>query len=92
MGMQGTYPIGSRTLAATDSCTGVVTALTADIPLSVLSAFIAAHGAGTMSGTTAQRPIPVFVGQPYFDITLGFMVWAKQLSPAIWVDAAGVSV
>jgi hypothetical protein len=34
MGQQGTYPIGARALAVTDTATGVVTAATADIPFS----------------------------------------------------------
>jgi hypothetical protein len=92
MAEQGSYPLNGRTLASTDTVTGVVTGQTADIPLSVLAAFINAAATGTMSGPTVDRPIPSFVGQPYFDTTLGFMVWASQLSPAVWVDAAGVLV
>lgn len=90
MAEQGSYPLNGRSLAPTDTVTGVVTGATADIPLSVLSLFVAV-GSST-SGTTAQRPVPTFVGQPYFDTTLGFMVWCKQLSPAVWVDAAGVAL
>lgn len=90
MAMQGQYPIGNRTLSTTDTVTGVVTGATADIPLSLIQAFIA--GGGASSGPTASRPVPSFVGQPYFDTTLGFMVWTKQISPAIWVNAAGVAV
>lgn len=95
MAEQGSYPLNGRILSGTDNCTGIVTGKTADIPLSVLAAFIiGAGGAGTLSGTTATRLtiVPVFIGQPYFDTTLGFMVWAKQLLPTIWVDAAGVQV
>jgi hypothetical protein len=91
MAMQGSYPLNGRTLAPTDNVTGVVSGQTADIPLSILAAFLAIGG--STSGPTSNRPIaPGFVGQPYFDTTLGFMVWASQLSPAVWVDAAGVSV
>lgn len=82
--------MNGRTLAPTDTVTGVVTGQTADIPLSALATFIGSNTPG--SGPTAGRPAPTFVGEQYFDTTLGFMVWAKQLSPAIWVDAAGVSV
>lgn len=92
MAEQGSYPLNGRTLAGTDNCTGVVSGQTADIPLSVLSAFILGTLGQTGSGPTANRPVPTLVGQAYFDTTLGFMVWAKQLSPAIWVDAAGVTV
>ena len=95
MAEQGSYPLNGRTLQSVDNVTGVVTGQTADIPLSVLSAFILGGGGiGQLSGTTAQRLliVPVFVGQPYFDTTLGFMVWAKQLLPTVWVDAAGVQV
>lgn len=90
MAMQGQYPLGTRTVANTDTVTGVVTGQTADIPLSVLAAFFALGG--TPSGPTTSRPIPSFVGQQYFDTTLGFPVWAKQISPAIWVAASGVAV
>ena len=92
MAEQGSYPLNGRTLQATDNCTGVVTGQTADIPLSALAAFILG-GSSQQSGPTSSRPAPpLFVGQGYFDTTLGFMVWAKQITPTIWVDAAGVSV
>lgn len=90
MAEQGSYPLNGRTVSGTDTATGVVQGQTADIPLSVIAAFVLANSPS--SGTTAQRPIPSFIGQPYFDTTLAFMVWAKQTVPAIWVDAAGVSV
>lgn len=42
------------------------------------------------SGTTAQRPAPVKVGQRYFDTTLQQPVWAQQITPSVvWVNAAG---
>jgi hypothetical protein len=90
MAEQGSYPMNGRVLASTDTVTGVVSGQTADIPLGLLSAFV---GTNTTSGPTSSRPIPTFAGQPYFDTTLGFMVWAKVLIPTpIWVDAAGVQV
>ena len=46
----------------------------------------------TASGTTAQRPTPAFVGQPYFDTTLGKPINAKSINPVIWVDCNGVTV
>jgi S1-C subfamily serine protease len=42
--------------------------------------------------TTAGRPVPTSIGQTGFDTTLGLPVWVSQVSPAIWVDAAGVQV
>lgn len=90
MADQGSYPLNGRTLASTDTVTGVVTGQTADIPLAVLGAFIGSNA--PLYGPTANRPIPGFIGTQYFDTTLGFMVWAAQISPAIWVDAAGVQV
>lgn len=77
--------MNGRQAVLADTVTGVVTGQTADIPLSVLAAACA-------SGTTTMRPTPLFVGHPYFDLTLGFMVWAKQISPPIWVAASGVAV
>jgi len=46
------------------------------------------------SGTTTQRTAytPLFIGQPWMDTTLGFQVNCLTLSPATWVDAAGVLV
>jgi hypothetical protein len=92
MAEQGSYPLNGRTLAGTDNCTGVVTGQTADIPLSVLAAFITGGGSATSFGTTIQRlaVIPAFVGQPFFDTTLGYMMWVKQILPVIWVNATGV--
>ena len=45
-------------------------------------------------GTTAQRPIgtntvPLYIGQWYFDQTLGYPVWVKSLNPTVWVNGAG---
>jgi hypothetical protein len=93
MAEQGSYPLNGRTLQPTDNVTGVVTGQTADIPLSVLAVFmVSGAGASLGSGPTGSRPVPLLLGQGYFDTTLGFMVWAKQLLPTIWVDAAGVQV
>lgn len=91
MAEQGSYPLNGRVLAGSDTLTGVVTNQTADVPLSALTAFILGSN-GVLSGPTSSRPAPTFVGQPFFDTTLGFMVWAKQILPAIWVAASGVSV
>lgn len=44
MAEQGSYPLNGRTLQSTDTCTGVVTGQTADIPLSNLAAFLAIGG------------------------------------------------
>lgn len=49
------------------------------------------------SGTTANRPVnssttPLYIGQPYFDQTLGYMVWVKSLNPTVWVNGAGTAV
>lgn len=90
MAEQGSYPLNGRTLAPTDTVTGVVTGQTADIPLSVLAAF--SGGGFPASGPTSGRPVPLFLGQPYLDTTLGFMVWCSQLLPSLWIDAAGVVV
>lgn len=87
MAEQGSYPLNGRTLAPTDTVTGVVTGQTADIPLSTLSSFVAIGGA--LSGPTTARPVPTFIGQPYFDTTLGFMVWCSVIQPAVWVSASG---
>lgn len=46
------------------------------------------------SGTTAKRPVNnLWVGQDYFDTTLGKPVFVKSLGPpAVWVDATGAIV
>jgi len=94
MAEQGSYPLNGRVPQGTDTCTGVVTGQTADIPLSVLATYIlGAVGVTQLSGSTASRPAPpIFVGQPYFDTTLGIPIYASQILPTIWVDAAGVQV
>jgi hypothetical protein len=43
-----------------------------------------------ISGPTSSRPSPTFVGQFYFDTTLGLPIWTSSLSGPIWVNAAGV--
>lgn len=45
------------------------------------------------SGPSVSRPTPGFIGQPYFDTTLGLPITAKQISPTVvWVAASGVAV
>jgi hypothetical protein len=43
------------------------------------------------SGTTATRPTKgLYIGQMYYDTTLGLPVWVHAISPAIiWHNAAG---
>lgn len=62
--------------------------------LSALFPLVATIGA---NGSTAMRPVgtgtvPLFVGQPYFDTTLGYPVWIKSLNPTVWVNATGAPV
>jgi len=47
----------------------------------------------SLSGTTDKRPVDnVYVGQMYFDTTLGLPIWAKTLgSPISWVKADGTA-
>lgn len=41
-------------------------------------------------GTTANRPISgLYIGQDYFDQTLGYKVTVKSLNPTVWVNGAG---
>jgi hypothetical protein len=42
-------------------------------------------------GTTAMRPTAgLYVGQFYYDTTLGYPVWVHQVSPSIvWHNGAG---
>jgi hypothetical protein len=49
------------------------------------------------SGPTAQRPVNtpqnfLYIGQEYFDTTLGKPVWVKSLQPTVWCDATGAPV
>lgn len=58
--------------------------------------FGVAQSLGT-NGTTAQRPIgtaqvPLYVGQMFFDSTLGYPVFVKSLNPTVWVNGAGAVV
>lgn len=46
-----------------------------------------------VSGSSANRPtVNLYIGMPFFDTTLGQPIWMKQVSPAVWVNAAGVPV
>jgi len=57
---------------------------------------------GTINSTGAAtpiagsvRPTPTQLGQSFLDLTLGPYgqpIWCGQLSPAIWINAAGVVV
>lgn len=89
MAAQGQYPIGNRSLQPADTVTGVVSGTTADIPLGLLQQFVFSGAAS--SGPTANRPAGSFIGQGYFDTTLGFMVWISSLGPTQWVNAAGAT-
>ena len=45
------------------------------------------------NGLTATRPTAsTYVGQQFFDTTLGKPIFLKQVSPAVWVDATGAAV
>jgi hypothetical protein len=49
------------------------------------------------NGATAQRPVgsaqqPLYVGQDFFDTTLGYKVTIKSLNPTVWVNGAGAAV
>jgi hypothetical protein len=48
------------------------------------------------SGPTANRPAdssrhPLYIGQAFFDTSLGFPVYVKSRNPTVWVDGAGVT-
>lgn len=45
------------------------------------------------NGATGTRPTAnTYVGQQFFDSTLGKPVFLKQVNPAVWVDATGAVV
>jgi hypothetical protein len=46
------------------------------------------------SGPTAKRPTKqLYVGQVFYDTTLGYPVWVHQVSPSIiWHNGAGAAV
>lgn len=49
------------------------------------------------SGATTARPvdssrIPLYIGQTYFDTTLGKPIWVKSRNPTVWCDGTGASV
>lgn len=87
------YPLGSRVPQTTDYVIALVTGQLCDLPISSLAALISGSGTGFwLGGTTAQRPASPVLYMMYFDTTLGQPVWCKQASPAVWVNAAGVTV
>lgn len=45
------------------------------------------------SGTTANRPNKgLWVGRPYFDTDLGYIIHLKSVNPSVWVNGAGTTV
>jgi hypothetical protein len=47
-------------------------------------------------GVTANRPSdtsrhPLYIGQGYFDTTLGYPVYVKSRNPTVWVDGGGTT-
>lgn len=49
------------------------------------------------NGPTANRPVgsaqqPLYIGQDFFDTTLGLKVTVKSLNPTVWVNGAGTPV
>jgi hypothetical protein len=48
----------------------------------------------TESGTTAQRPTAnLWIGRPYFDLTLNYPVYVYAVTPSvIWKNAAGTTI
>lgn len=49
------------------------------------------------TGDTANRPVdssqnPLFIGQMYFDSTLGYAIWVKSRNPTVWVNGSGAAV
>lgn len=46
------------------------------------------------SDVTANRPTKnLYVGQIFFDVTLGYPVWVKEVGPpTVWVNGAGSGV
>jgi hypothetical protein len=43
-------------------------------------------------GAGLTRPIATFVGQVFFDTSLGQPIWCLSPSPLVWVNAAGAQV
>lgn len=46
------------------------------------------------NGPTTARPVstaanPLYIGQDFFDTTLGLKVTVKSLNPTVWVNGAG---
>lgn len=44
---------------------------------------------GSNGATTARPTSNLFVGQQFFDTTLGYPVFIKSLNPTVWVNGAG---
>ena len=56
------------------------------------AAQFAQMGQLAQGGTTGARPVPPRLYQAYMDTTLGIPITCTQVSPPIWVSAAGVPV
>ena len=77
-----TVPYGATSITSADISTYPTAPFVGPLPNAVTQS----------SGTTAQRPSASYIGQPYFDTTLGYQINAKSLAPTVWVNATGVQV
>lgn len=98
MAQQGTYPIGVRVLANSDTLTGVVTGTTADVPLSALKTYIggtalisALTSASIMVANAANFTVPLFVpGTLQLIAPIKTSNLGEGINPVLLKDVGGV--
>lgn len=50
------------------------------------------YRSGPAIGDTSERPLEPYLGQQFYDFTLGRPIYASSVDPVIWKDAAGLQV
>lgn len=85
------YPLGNRVINPnSDFILGIVGGKLADIPINIFLSLVPSFAFS--GGPTANRPVTPVLYQTYFDTDRGYAISCKQVSPAIWVNSAGVPV
>lgn len=88
---EGTAPVAQVGPGAANTFLAGTGATTDPVFRAITAADLPA-GSVPQGGATAARPATPILYQTYVDTTLGQPIWCTQVSPAIWINAAGVAV
>ncbi|MFZ6724721.1 hypothetical protein ACO0K2_04430 [Undibacterium sp. MH2W] len=68
----------------------VPASVSANAALQVITQMLQSTMNGASCTDPSTRPIPTYVGQHCLDLSLGYVVYARQLNPPIWQNSEGV--